>query len=116
MLACMMRRVAIVVLALWAGALVVNRALRRVEGPSMQPTMCDGDLLVTVPRRGRLDVGEVVVADVPGVGATVKRVAAVDRDGVVLLGDHAPRSTDSRHFGPVAHAAITHRVLWYLRR
>lgn len=79
--------------ACWALTLAVNRSLVRVDGPSMLPTLWPGDVLLTVPRFGRVPaVGALVVVFVPGSGAqAVKRVAAADgqhlaiRDGRVLV-------------------------------
>ena len=115
----------------------------------MLPTLRHGDLVLTLPSSGRVRPGDVVVADLPGVGPTIKRVAAapwqdallddtalhldgVSReeprvtpgrgrhhwppgDGVVLLGDHRDRSTDSRHVGRVPVSAITRRAVARVR-
>lgn len=100
--------------------LILSRLVQRVRitGPSMAPCLLDGDR-VLVSRltylRRRPRPGEVVLARVGAVpgGLTVKRVVALERDGrVVLRGDNAAFSTDSRHFGPVPRHAVVGRV-WY---
>ena len=103
----------------------------RVVGPSMAPTLVDGDrvlvnYLAYIGRRPRPgDVVLACLAAVPG-GWTIKRVAdrrpagpgaaggcsAPDDRHVILLGDHPAASTDSRTFGAVTRAQIRGRV-WY---
>lgn len=85
-----LRRPALLAALAWAVALLVNRSLRRVEGPSMLPSLWPGDLLVTAPARlVPPRPGDVVVAEVGGRRVT-KRLAAGPsarlelRDGHVL--------------------------------
>jgi signal peptidase I len=82
----------------------VSRLTRvEVAGDSMRPTFEPGDrLLVRRTRRPRR--GDVVALLDPRDASRllVKRVAALDDDGVVVLGDNPAASTDSRLFGPVA--------------
>lgn len=103
------------------GLLAFRRAYAvvTVDGPSMEPTLHDGDRLL-VSRRRRPRRGDVVVVRypgrvLPGRPWTVKRVAAAAGDPVpaavglpepmvpagrlVVLGDNAERSHDSRGFG-----------------
>lgn len=94
------------------GGLCAGLLVRRVvvEGHSMSPALEPGDRLVVV-RTGAwlaLHRGQIVAVRDPRRPARVlvKRVAAW-RDGrVVLEGDNAPASTDSRHFGPVHPSAV----------
>ena len=84
-----------------------------VRGDSMRPALEPGDRLVVVrgrrPRPGQV----VAVADPRQPGrVVVKRVADVSAAGVVVLGDNSAASTDSRHFGPVATAAVRGRVVY----
>ncbi len=75
----------------WVAGLVVNRSLRRVEGPSMLPNLAPGDLVVTRPlhRRGSglPRRGDLVVARIDGVTA-IKRLAGLPGDTVVLGDGH----------------------------
>ena len=89
-----------------------------VEGDSMRPTLHDGDYvhalrLTSGVRRRLLRPDAIVVARRPDAPAitVIKRVAARDGAGLILLGDHPALSTDSRHFGPVDPSAVE-AVVW----
>lgn len=102
-----------------------------VAGESMEPSLRDGDLLISdrfVHRLFPPHRGEIVVAGNPRSGPSrlVKRVAAVGPgsfsadgkswtippDGVFLLGDNRTRGPDSRYFGPVSSASVVLRPLF----
>jgi len=108
--------------ALVALALARLRPLRaEVRGPSMEPSLLDGDWVLAL--RLRPAVGDVVVVEHPGRPGfeIVKRVAAGPGDEIHVLpggrplpgpvrlgagewfltGDRLDASTDSRAFGPV---------------
>jgi nickel-type superoxide dismutase maturation protease len=101
-------------------AVSAARRYRRFEvsGNSMAPTLHPGDWLIVDESayRGSLPrVGHVVIAADPREPARqlIKRVASVDLHGQVLLeGDNAAESTDSRHFGPVLASSVKGRVRW----
>lgn len=84
-----------------------------VVGESMSPTLLPGDR-VLVLRTRRLRLGSVVaVVDPRSAERTVlKRVSAVGPGSVMLLGDNAGASTDSRTFGPVELRAVRGRVFY----
>jgi hypothetical protein len=42
----------------------------------------------------------------------IKRVTGFEGGGVVVRGDNEAASTDSRHFGPVDHRAVSGRVIY----
>ena len=93
-----------------------------VAGPSMQPTLEQGDRVIVdrwTFRHRAPRVGEVVVLLVPGQlgAAAVKRVTAVDTSGQTLevLGDNRDLSLDSRSFGRVPRDQVLGRVVWRLR-
>lgn len=98
-----MTRLAALAAAAATTVLVAAARLDRVtvEGASMLPVLQPGDRLVVLPSRpqpGAL----VVLADPRTPSRTlVKRVHAVDGDGVEVRGDNPLHSTDSRTFGPV---------------
>ena len=88
----------------------------RVAGDSMEPTLHDGDLVVVAPPRAAPELGAIVVVRRPGGVEDVKRVVGSPGDHVrlgssgidlgpgrfAIAGDNRSRSTDSRHYGPVA--------------
>jgi len=112
------------------GGVALRRALMRVRGPSMRPTLHEGDLVLTVPLppvdvagplRGRawalrcrlVRPGTLVVLSGPGDRAhrIIKRVTAVAPAGVDVIGDDPGWSIDSRTFGTVPHRDVRRLVL-----
>jgi nickel-type superoxide dismutase maturation protease len=83
-----------------------------VRGPSMVPTLRDGDrVLVRVPAR-RTAVGRVVLVELPDRPLSVKRLVAVEPGGLVRVeGDNEFGSTDSRTLGPLSRDAVKGLVL-----
>lgn len=105
--------------------------LVRVAGPSMVPTLHDGDGLlvrkVSVTRntaageksRGLSGVrpGDVVVAEHPGRRGylVVKRAARREGEGWWLVSDNEFVTSDSREFGAVADRAVLGRAVLRFR-
>jgi nickel-type superoxide dismutase maturation protease len=85
----------------------------RVAGESMLPALREGDRLL-VRRTRRVRPGDIAVAADPRDGRRpmVKRVAALSADGVTLLGDNPPASTDSRTFGPLPPDMVKGRAVY----
>ena len=112
------RRLAVAVAVLVTGAALgafAARRVRRIEvhGPSMRPTLEPGDRLVVVRVMGPRPGDIVAVEDPRNPGhVVVKRVTAVHGHDVVVHGDNAGESTDSRHFGPVDRAAVRGRAVY----
>ena len=79
-------------------------ALRRVEvrGPSMLPTLADGERLLVRPKR-RYSVGDLVILRDPedATRLLVKRIVSLEGDRARLEGDNPGASRDSRDFGTV---------------
>jgi nickel-type superoxide dismutase maturation protease len=78
-----------------------------VRGPSMSPTLSDGDV-VLVSLRARPRPGAVVLvrwAQRPG-QLSIKRVIGRHGDGWWVLGDNPDASTDSRHLGTAEPVAV----------
>jgi nickel-type superoxide dismutase maturation protease len=105
------------VLAGGAAAFLAWRRLDAVEvsGSSMAPAMQPGDRLLVESLTFALRApraGELVLAPDPRLPSRelVKRVAAVDRTGIDLRGDHPAASTDSRSFGPIPASSVRWRV------
>lgn len=67
-----------------------------VRGPSMEPTLCDGDVLL-ISRYSRLNEGDIVIA-FPEDALVVKRVVDTS-NGYYLMGDNRENSRDSRDYG-----------------
>ena len=89
--------------------------LRRVlvRGPSMAPTLADGDVLLVRPGR-RPRVGDVVLVgwDARPGQLSVKRAVRPDGVGWHVLGDFPDASTDSRTLGPARVRAVVVARTW----
>ncbi len=89
----------------------VRRVL--VRGPSMAPTLADGDVVLACfhcrPAPG--DVVLVRFAARPG-QLSVKRAAHPDGAGWHVLGDFEAASTDSRTLGPAQVVAVVRLRVW----
>jgi len=104
-----------------------------VEGPSMEPTLSDGDRVLVELwslRRRPPRSGDVVVLSGPGDESLVKRVGQEPYPGkdpypaaalgirsslepsYVVLGDNPDQSRDSREFGRVPRHRFRGRVVW----
>ena len=90
-----------------------------VEGPSMVPTLRDGDRVVVellTYRRRPPRVGDVVLVEGPGDLPLVKRVGTppwgTPADRVWILGDNPAESSDSRAFGALPLSRVRGRVRW----
>ncbi|MGH3783666.1 MAG: nickel-type superoxide dismutase maturation protease [Pseudonocardiaceae bacterium] len=78
-----------------------------VRGPSMSPTLSDGDVLL-VSLRARPRPGAVVLVgwpQRPGL-LSVKRAVGRHGDGWWVLGDNPAASTDSRQLGTATLVAV----------
>ena len=91
--------------------MLVELRLALVRGPSMVPTLRDGDR-VLVRLGGGLRPGRVVLVELPGRPLSVKRLVAVEPGGQIRIeGDNEFGSTDSRTLGPQPAAAVRGVVL-----
>ena len=99
--------------------MVVGRALVRVRGASMEPTLHDGDLLLVRAQRVP-DIGSLVVVRLPGrPGFSVKRLVGRDTAGWWVERDNPREGVDSWVVGAVAPTDMLAQVvarLWPLRR
>ena len=83
-----------------------------VRGPSMVPTLRDGDRILVRLRPGTTPVGRIVLVDLPDRPLSVKRLVGVEADGSVQVeGDNPYGSTDSRELGPLPASAVRGVVL-----
>ncbi|MET0017863.1 S24 family peptidase [Oscillibacter sp.] len=69
----------------------------RVNGHSMEPRICDGDVVI-VRRQGDADTGDVAVVLVNGDKATVKKIKK-DADGSIWLIPNNP-AFEAKHYSP----------------
>ncbi|HWC33658.1 MAG TPA: S24/S26 family peptidase [Mycobacteriales bacterium] len=93
--------------------LVGSLRVALVRGPSMVPTLRDGDrVLVRMGPLRRTPVGRVVLVELPDRPLSVKRLVALEADGSVRVeGDNEFGSTDSRTLGPQPAGAVRGVVL-----
>lgn len=106
------RRFLLAALVLYLAGLAANRSQVVVSGPSMEPSLWEGDRLLTIPAsRWWLHEGQIVVVRDPmrDDHLVVKRLTAIDGNRVTVLGDAPDRSTDSRTWGPL-HLTDVRRV------
>jgi nickel-type superoxide dismutase maturation protease len=88
----------------------------RIVGPSMAPTMLNGEWWV-VRRTSHVRPGDVALIghpDRPDL-LIVKRLARREGDGWWVLGDNPAASEDSRRFGVVPGANVLGRLWWRYR-
>jgi signal peptidase I len=84
-----------------------------VRGESMAPAYHDGDQLLVVRSRRRVQVGSAIVfvppagfADVPWLVKRVVEIAGEPQRGRLIVRGDAVISLDSRQFGPVDRDAV----------
>lgn len=85
--------------------------LRRVRGPSMQPTLPQGKLIVGVRIVRKLKPGHVIIFRHEG-KEMIKRVYWVRDEGIFVLGDEPEHSIDSRHFGVIQRHQLVAKVVY----
>ncbi|TAN24126.1 MAG: nickel-type superoxide dismutase maturation protease, partial [Actinomycetota bacterium] len=87
-----------------------------VTGISMVPTLNPGDRLVVrrIKHPSAALIGRIVVAKDPwGNGnLVIKRLAGLDGDSFILLGDNSDASTDSRSLGSFPSVSLMGRVVY----
>lgn len=75
----------------------------RVNGHSMEPRICDGDVVI-VRRQGDADTGDIAVVVVNGDAATVKKIKK-DADGSIWLIPNNP-AFEAVHYSPQEQADL----------
>jgi len=83
--------------------LIGRRKIFRVEGPSMSPTLNNGDI-VLIDAHAEITEGCIILADHPYKQSVkiLKRLTGFSESGeMILSGDNTQESTDSRVFGSV---------------
>ena len=87
----------------------------RVAGPSMEPTLFDGDLILYKKintKKDNINIGDIVIAIHPNIKSKliIKRIFYIYPNGLDLRGDNINSSTDSRHLGILEAEAIIGKV------
>ncbi|WP_405280124.1 S26 family signal peptidase [Cobetia sp. Ld8] len=86
--------------------------LYRVNGLSMSPGLAPGDYVVTLKRwKSRYRIGDIVVAQPPHFGRIIKRIRAIQPDGMLWLEGTHPDSTSTEKMGLLMREWIQGRVI-----
>ncbi|WP_288990361.1 nickel-type superoxide dismutase maturation protease [uncultured Cobetia sp.] len=86
--------------------------LYRVNGLSMSPGLAPGDYVVTLKRwKSRYRIGDIVVAQHPHFGRIIKRIRAIQPDGMLWLEGTHPDSTSTDKMGLMRRERIQGRVI-----
>lgn len=86
--------------------------LYRVNGLSMSPGLAPGDYVVTLKRwKSRYRIGDIVVAQHPQFGRIIKRIRALQPDGMLWLEGTHPDSTSTDKMGVLQRALVKGRVI-----
>lgn len=86
--------------------------LYRVNGLSMSPGLAPGDYVVTLKRwKSRYRIGDIVVAQHPHFGRIIKRIRAIQPDGMLWLEGTHPDSTSTDKMGLMRREWIQGRVI-----
>ncbi|UBU50234.1 nickel-type superoxide dismutase maturation protease [Cobetia amphilecti] len=86
--------------------------LYRVNGLSMSPGLAPGDYVVTLKRwKSRYRIGDIVVAQHPQFGRIIKRIRAIQPDGMLWLEGTHPDSTSTDKMGLMRREWIQGRVI-----
>lgn len=88
--------------------------VRRVSGNSMLPTLQSGRIVLGYRWFYRLKPGDVVILRHNGL-EKIKRIVAVNSQGISVQGDNRKESTDSRHFGAVPKSTVIAKLLFTKR-
>ena len=88
------------------------------EGPSMNPTLKDGETVLVDRTAAQIEIGDIVIARHPveQTSEVAKRVKSINERGhYFLIGDNLEDSEDSRHYGAVTREYIKGKVVARLR-
>lgn len=79
----------------------------------MLPSLEHGDIIwaTGLVRPNSLQPGQVVVIQHEGI-EKIKRVVEVENGEIIVQGDNASDSRDSRQFGPIPLSAVRGKVIW----
>lgn len=77
----------------------------------MNPTLIEGQDVLSVNWFYKIKVGDLVIVKVDG-KEMVKRIQKVDDRRIFVIGDNKDESTDSRDFGPVNTDQVVGKVIY----
>ena len=91
-----------------------RRAMARVAGASMAPTLADGAVIAIRPAVGELPApGQVVVVTDPRDGSRlVKRCSSAATATFAVMSDNPDGATDSRTFGSLSRSELVGLAVW----
>ena len=96
------------------GVVPRNAEFLQAQGDSMEPTICDGDLMLVDRGYGEVRNGKIYVLVVNGL-VLVKRVQLLAVGGLMLISDNQRYPAETIAAGDVADLSIEARVAWYGR-
>jgi signal peptidase I len=82
-----------------------------VSGNSMQPTLKEGQDILSINWFVNPKVGDIIVIKKQG-KEMVKRIEKIEGENVFVVGDNEDESTDSRHFGAIKRELIIGKVIY----
>lgn len=85
-----------------------------IEGRSMEPELCEGDVVIFNRLARDYEEGDIVIAGVDG-QQIVKRIQRIEDGRVFLAGDNQAYSIDSRSFGEIDRGQIRGEVICVIR-
>jgi len=90
--------------------------IRRINGNSMHPTLCDGDYIIAHNYcTKKLSIGDIVIVEHPIYGEIIKRLSHIDdADNLWLTGDGTD-TLSTRKMGAIPRSALTARILWHIK-
>lgn len=81
----------------------------------MLPTLTAGTIVIALPTKRALQIGDIVVLAHDGI-EKIKRVEQVRDAQLFVRGDNTAHSTDSRTFGWLNETDVLGRVIWPRRQ
>lgn len=85
--------------------------IRKIQGHSMVPVLPPGTYVYGWRWFLRLKPQRVIIFEHDD-KETIKRIDAVEEDGLYVLGDHVETSNDSRHYGLIPQHNALAVVIW----
>ena len=86
--------------------------IRRIVGPSMEPTLKHGSLVIFIKTKN-YKFKDIVIAKINN-REVVKRITRISSEGIELIGDNNEYSIDSRLYGLVEPNKIIGRLIFKL--